>query len=88
MAITTPNKETVRRVCLLSGATCCYILVDTGDEYVDVLADIKKEEIKHCVKSLHDWGGMKFRLYSLLDISPDEIKLTNKIKSVGEKIYP
>jgi len=47
MAKTTPNKESIRRICLLSGASFCYLLVDTDNDYVDVLSDLKQEEMEN-----------------------------------------
>jgi len=84
MASTTPNKEIVRRICLLSGASQCYLLVSPGDEYVDVLADIKTNEIKNCISELESWCGMKFRLYSLYD----ETEYLKELKKQAEKILP
>ena len=88
MAFTTPNKESIKRICILSGASLCYLRVNTGDEYAEVLTDIKEKELQNCLQSLKDWCGMKFRLYSVLDSSPENIIQINKIKIEGEKLYP
>ncbi len=64
MASTTPNKEIVRRVCLLHDATECYLFVETGDEYVEILADIPNEKLSSCLSELESWAGMRFKLYN------------------------
>lgn len=81
---TIPNKESVRRVCLLSGASECYISVSTEDEYIDVLANVERKEMKHCLQELENWCGMKFRLHTLYEDTPASFQ----IKSQGEKILP
>lgn len=88
MASTTPNKETIRRLCILSGASQCYLRVNTGDDYAEVLADIKEKELQNCLQSLKDWCGMKFRLYSMLDHSTENLIYLDMIKTEGEKLYP
>ena len=84
MANTTPNKETIRRICLLHGGTECHILVDTGDDYVDVLSNIENHKIEHCLLELKDWCGMKFQLFNN-NSNIDEI---NRIRNKGVQILP
>ena len=84
MANTTPNKETIRRICILHGGSYCFLRVDTGAEYVDVLSDIIDERKQACLEELEAWCGMKFKLYN-------EQSLDEKIKQIstsGEKILP
>ncbi len=87
MAKTTPNKEAVRRICLLSGGSFCYLLVDTGDEYVDVLSDLKQEALDNCQKELESWCGMKFRVFTTQKNTTEDFIVRN-IKSHGEKLWP
>jgi hypothetical protein len=87
MAKTTPNKESVRRICLLSGGSFCYLLVDTDNDYVDVLSDLKQEEIENCQKELESWCGMKFRVFSTQKNSTDNF-IIKKIQRCGEKLWP
>ncbi len=84
MASTTPNKETVRRICRLYGATECYLFVDTGDEAAEVLTNIPDEAIEDCLKELESWAGMKFRISNF---SKDK-KEINLILSKSEQILP
>ncbi len=64
MASTTPNKETVRRICRLHDATECYLYIDTGDEFVEILADVPNKKLSSCQNELESWAGMRFRLYN------------------------
>ncbi len=84
MASTVPNKEIVRRVCHLAGATECYLYVKKKDEVVDVLTNITDEEAINCLTELESWSGMKFRLYTY---SSDKIIIDSLI-TYGEKILP
>lgn len=40
MVSTAANKETIRRISILNGATYCYILVDSKETHVHVLIDV------------------------------------------------
>jgi hypothetical protein len=84
VASTTPNKEIVRRICHLHGATECYLFVKTNDDAVDVLANIPDEAIESCSEELESWAGMKFRLSNF---SMNEKEL-NQVISKSEKILP
>ena len=84
MANTTPNKESIRRICILHGGSYCYLLVDTGAEHVDVLTDIDTKSIEACIMELVAWCGMKFKL--LNEDSNDVAK--ERVLNLGEKILP
>jgi len=64
VASTTPNKEVVRRICHLHGATKCYLFVETNDKFVEVLTNITSESVESCQNELKSWAGMKFRLFT------------------------
>jgi len=84
MANTTPNKEIIRRISLLHGASFCYIYINTGDEYVEALANIKTGKMKNYKQELEMWSGMKFRVYNM----NSKQEQVNKIETKGEKILP
>ncbi len=84
MVSTTPNKEIVRRICHLHGATKCILLVDTGDVFVEILTNISTDEIPSCTNELEQWAGMKFRVYNF---SENKNKIS-KVVSKGEPILP
>ncbi|MCF6189683.1 MAG: hypothetical protein L3J51_04320 [Cocleimonas sp.] len=84
MASTTPNKEIVRRICHLHGATECYLFVETDDEAVEVLTNITDEAMEDCLSELESWAGMKFRV-SNFSKNKKEIGL---IQSKSEQILP
>ena len=84
VASTTPNKEIVRRICHLHGATECYLFVETNDEAVDVLTNIADDVIQNCHCELESWTGMKFRV-SNFSKNKKEIDL---IQSKSEQILP
>jgi hypothetical protein len=84
MSKTTPNKETIRRICLLQGGTECYILVDNDSDYIDVFTNIQDQNIPACLVELVEWCGMKFCLLN----ENSEIGSINKIRTKGEKILP
>jgi len=64
VALTTPNKEIIRRICHLNGATKCYLYIDTGDEYAEILTNISSEKIGDCISELEQWAGIKFRVFN------------------------
>ena len=84
MANTTPNKETVRRICLLHGATICRLLINTDDDHVEVLTDISTNKLANFQKEVESWSGMKFRVFN----TTSDIKKIQKIKLSGEIIFP
>ncbi len=84
MANTTPNKESIRRICILHGGSYCILHVDTGAEHVEVLTDITDERLPICEKELEAWCGMKFKLFN--EGSKD--KIVKHIRISGEKILP
>lgn len=84
MAFTTPNKEIVRRICHLHGATECYLFIETGDIYADVLTNIPNEKLSDCLFELESWTGMKFRLFNF----NENKKEINKLLYKSEKILP
>jgi hypothetical protein len=84
MASTTPNKEIVRRICHLHGATKCYILVEADNEYIEVLTNISTDKMKSCKFELEQWAGMKFNVYNFFLKDSKE----TKILSLGEIILP
>ncbi len=84
MASTVPNKEIIRRVCHLAGATECYLLVETDDEAVEVLTNITDDAIISCLSELESWSGMKFRLFTY----SNDKDIIEKLITNGEKILP
>ena len=84
MVPTVPNKEIVRRVCHLAGATECYLLVERNNEIVGVLTNITDDAITNCLIELESWSGMKFKLYNY----SSNKEIINKFLSYAEKILP
>ncbi len=84
MANTTPNLETIRRICLLKNIEYCYILIDTGDEFVYLMVDLEDKKIELFTQELESWCGMKFKVFN--DERDKEISI--RISSKGKKIYP
>ena len=84
MTSTAPNKEIVRRICHLAGATECYLHVKKKDNIVEVLTNITDEATTNCLTELESWAGMKFKLYNY---SNNKI-IINRIITYGEKILP
>ncbi len=84
MASTVPNKEIIRRVCHLAGATECYLLAETNDEAAEVLTNIPDHAIMSCLSELESWSGIKFRLFTYSSEKAD----IERIMGDGEKILP
>ena len=61
----TPNKETIRRICILNGATRCYISHTRGDDFIEILTDIKEEKLNNFSKELTQWSGINYKVYSI-----------------------
>ena len=84
MPTTTPNKESVRRVTKLNGATFCYILVEPHETNILMCTDIPKSKHVAVIQELKDWCGMPFEIYAA--DNNDDIK--HRIIKDGEKILP
>lgn len=82
MINTTPNKEIVRRITMLHGATFCYMLVSKGSSHVEIHANVVTNKISSCETELKEWSGMNFKVYN--DYSEEKMRLKNK----GIKILP
>ncbi len=54
----TPNKEIIRRICILNGGTCCYICHTKGDAFIEILTDITEERLNNFSKELSEWSGI------------------------------
>ena len=84
MAYTTPNKESIRRLCLLHKVESCYLLSDTGTVFVDLYLEFDTQHTEQLREELESWCGMKFRIYNNKSNKEDIIR----IKTKGEHIYP
>lgn len=64
MPNTIPNKEIIRRISRLFGASKCYLL--SGKEYTEamILVDIKEENIEKITLELREWCGMDIKVYT------------------------
>ena len=80
----TPNKEIIRRICLLNGGTTCYIAHRKGKQYIEVLSDIKEENLEQFSKELSEWSGVNYKVHSM-ENKNSEGKLLNHINN---KILP
>ena len=84
MVNTAPNKETIRRLCLLHEVKSCYLLSDTNSIFVDVLVDIGNQKSELFCQELESWCGMRFKIFTL---DSDEVQII-RMKKYGEIIYP
>jgi hypothetical protein len=80
----TPNKEIIRRICILNGATCCYISHTKGDAFLEILTDIKEEKLNSFSKELSEWSGINYKVYSLDAQKNDE----QTVDHINNKILP
>ncbi|MEE9326915.1 MAG: hypothetical protein V3U71_06420 [Cocleimonas sp.] len=84
MQNTIPNKETIRRICILNGATNCYLLASTEYTYTMVLMDIAEEKTNAVKIELKSWCGMEIRVFTY----ERETEGKKEILAKGEKILP
>ncbi len=84
MANTTPNKETIRRLCLLHKVNSCYLLSDRSTVFVDLLIELEDKHSELFKQELESWCGMKFKLFNKSSNEKDIIRIKNE----GELIYP
>ena len=84
MANTIPNKETIRRLCLLHKVESCYLLSDTKSVFVDLLIELEDQHTELFRQELESWCGMKFKLFNKNSNEKDIIRIKNE----GELIYP
>ena len=80
----TPNKEVIRRICLLNGATTCYIAKTKGKQSIEVLVDIKEVNLTHFSKELSEWSGIMYQVYSLNTYKNND----HTVRHIKEKILP
>jgi hypothetical protein len=80
----TPNKEVIRRICILNGGTCCYISHIKGDAFIEILTDITEERLNNFSKELSEWSGINYKVFSLK--TPSDNK--NEISHINNKILP
>ena len=80
----TPNKEIIRRICILNGATCCYISHTEGNTFLEILTDIKEEKLNNFSKELKEWSGINYKVYSMDGKNAKERKLGH----INNKILP
>ena len=81
---TTPNKETIRRICILNGATTCYLYTPEDTPKVMLVIDIKDDKVNSIEEELKSWCGMPFKVYSSLA----KCEQTHIIQQHGVKILP
>jgi len=79
----TPNKEIIRRICILNGGTNCYISHTTGDNFIEVLADIEQDRLIHFATELKEWSGVNYKTYSINN-TPEE----QNFQHINEQILP
>ena len=84
MASTVPNKEIVRRVCRLFGATDCYLRIQNNSDTIKILTNITDDNLLVCETELESWAGMVFKV-SNFNINTTEL---NEFISCSEKILP
>ena len=80
----TPNKEIIRRICILNGGTCCYISHTKGDAFLEILTDIKEEKLNNFSKELSDWSGIRYKVYSVKSETDSKTQLSH----INDKILP
>jgi tRNA G10 N-methylase Trm11 len=78
----TPNKEIIRRICILNGGTYCYISHTKGDNFIEILADIKEEKLTSFSKELSEWSGINYKVYSI----HSQAYKKNKLEHINDKI--
>ena len=81
---TTPNKEIVRRICVMNDASFCYLLVEYSSATIKLYANIPDNLILKANEELLSWCGMPFKIYN----DNSETLLINNIMNKGEKILP
>ena len=79
-----PNKEIIRRICLLNGGTTCYISHTKGDDFIEVAADIEKNQLINFAIELKEWSGMNYKTYHIDNSTTKE----DLLQHINEKILP
>jgi len=85
MPTTTPNIETIRRISILFKAKYCYLLIIPDDPVIQILVDIKKNQLNNYKSEIESWCGMKFYIFNNETAHTNTI---NNIKKNGTKILP
>ena len=78
----TPNKEVIRRICILNGGTCCYISYTKGSAFIEVLTDTTEERLNNFSKELGEWSGINYKVFSLKVSNNNK----NEISHINHKI--
>jgi hypothetical protein len=84
MQNTIPNKETIRRICILNGGTNCYLLAATKYNNTMVLMDIAEDRTCSVKVELKSWCGMKIRVFTYEKDTEEKEEILAK----GERILP
>jgi hypothetical protein len=84
MNLITPNKEIIRRICILNGGTCCYISHTRGHAYIEVLVDIEDKKLNQFSQQLTEWTGIDYKVYNIN--KQDNIRTT--LGHINNKILP
>ncbi len=82
MTLITPNREIIRRICILNGGSICYISYSTENNFIEVLTDIKTSNLSNFEKELKEWTGINYKVYS----TKNSTKETSE--HIQEKILP
>ncbi|HIO91384.1 MAG TPA: hypothetical protein EYG68_00885 [Leucothrix mucor] len=64
MDLITPNKEIIRRICILNGGTTCCISRSNNNEFIELLVDIKEDQLKKFTYELTEWTGANYKAYN------------------------
>lgn len=80
----TPNKEIIRRICILNGGACCYILHTKGDSFIEVLTDIEYEILNRFSQELSEWTGINYKVYTI----KKKERRNTILKHINNKILP
>lgn len=76
----TPNRELIRRICLINKGSECYISIDNDKQIIIIYVDIPANKHTQLIHELHEWSGMNYQVEYTKD---NELELIGK-----EKILP
>ncbi len=79
----TPNKEIIRRICILNGGLTCYISHAKGEDFIEVLTDVNEDKLALFATELKEWSGVNYKIYNL-----NKTAETSLLKRINKKILP
>lgn len=83
MALQSPNKETIRRICTLFKCSCCWLL-NNEENNPYLFVELKSKDLAAFKNELESWSGIQFVVFN----ADSAIATIEAIQLRGEQLLP